>query len=492
MGTPFRACAAFALALLAVSVAGAQMPTYRLPEMAPGQAGPVLYAPAYPPPGVPVEPEPYSMMPPAPPAQSVEARLQALEQQLATPAPAAPAKPATTFPNVKISGAFQADIGWFGQDETSLDTFGQIQDGADFRRARLGANGNVTEQMSYFFQMDFGAFGRPTFTDVWLAINDVPVFGNIKVGQWKHPFSLEVVSSYRYTTFMERSLLFQSFTPFRHVGIGFYDWSEDLNTTWAASAIRTGQDQYGGSISTDGGYGLVGRLTHLLHWDEATEGRSYLHVGGAYYLNAPPNDRTRFRSIPEFFVGEHAGGAVGTSGQAIPGAINGTPYFVDTLTFDADLVNTFGSELLWVAGPLSVQSEAMAAVVDRPTGDTLLLGGAYMQVGYFLTGEHRPYDRKAGAIDRIKPFEDFFWVRTCEGQGEYGMGAWEVAARVSYLNLNDDNIRGGELTDLTLGVNWYLNPYCKFVANYIHAFLDHPVTGQSGTDIVAVRAQLDF
>jgi phosphate-selective porin OprO/OprP len=501
MNTLFRAWAAVALGFLSLSIASAQTPSYRLPDMEPAPTGPVLYAPASQPMSMPagmsqsmptraptgvpvsmpvsmpVESEPYSMMPPAPPP-SIEARLQAIEQQLATPA--APAKPAATLPSVKVSGAFQADIGWFGQDETSLDTFGRIPDGADFRRARLGVNGNVTEQVSYFFQMDFGAVGRPTFTDVWLAINDVPIFGNIKIGQWKHPFSLEVVSSYRYTTFMERSLLFQPLTPFRHVGIGFYDWSEDLNTTWAASAIRTGQDQYGGSISTDGGYGMVGRLTHLLFWDEATDGRSYLHVGGAYYLNAPPNDRTRFRSIP------------GSSGQAIPGALNGTPYFVDTLTFDANLVNTFGSELLWVAGPLSVQSEAMAAVIDRPAADTLLLGGAYLQVGYFLTGEHRPYDRKAGAIDRIKPFEDFFWVRNCEGQGEYGMGAWEVAARISYLNLNDDDIRGGELTDLTLGVNWYLNPYCKFVANYIHAFLDDPTTGKSGTDIVALRAQLDF
>ncbi len=26
-----------------------------------------------------------------------------------------------------------------------------------------------------------------------------------------------------------------------------------------------------------------------------------------------------------------------------------------------------------------------------------LLGGGYTTVGYFFTGEHRPYDRKAGA-----------------------------------------------------------------------------------------------
>jgi phosphate-selective porin OprO/OprP len=428
----------------------------------------------------------------APQEPSLEERVRALEQQ-AIVAPK-PSPLPLNYPNIKINGVFQADAVLFGQDAASRAAYGDIQDGADFRRARLAASGNVSEQISYFMQMDFAFFGRPTFTDLWITANDVPVFGNIRVGQWKQPFSLEVVSSFRYTTFMERSVIFQPFTPFRHLGIGFYDWSEDLNTTWAASLIRTGQDQFGGSISDDGGNGVVGRLTHLLHWDEASEGRGYLHVGGAYYLNSPPNDTVRFRSIPEMFVGEQPGAnPPGTSGQAVPGQLNGTPFFVDTNNLNVETVNTFGAELLWVQGPLSLQTEAVVAVVDRSGNqETLSLPGGYLQVGYFLTGEHRPYDRKAGAIDRVKPFENFFWVRTCDGHGEYGMGAWEVAGRVSYIDLNDANVRGGEMTDLTLGINWYLNPYTKLVANYIHSFTEHPTFGDTETDIYAMRAQIDF
>lgn len=431
----------------------------------------------------------------APPMMSLEERVLQLEQQLATPPQPAPLKPEPPkFPTLKVNGVFQVDGGLFDQDDASRAAFGDIQDGVDFRRARLAASGNVSEQISYFMQMDFAFFGRPTFTDLWIQANEVPVFGNIRIGQWKQPFSLEVVSSFRYTTFMERSVIFQPFTPFRHIGIGCFDWSEDLNTTWAASLIRTGQDQSGGSISDDGGNGVVGRLTHLPYWDDTSAGRSYLHLGGAYYLNAPPNDATRYRSIPEFFVGEQSGAApIGTSGQAIPGPLNGTPFFVDTGNLAVELVNTFGSELLWVHGPLSVQSEAVVAIVDRSGNQsTLALPGGYFQVGYFLTGEHRPYDRKAGAIDRVKPFEDFFWVRTCDGQSAYGLGAWEVAARVSYIDLNDDNVRGGQMTDLTLGVNWFWNPYTKLVANYIHSFTDNPTFGDTNTDIYAVRAQIDF
>ena len=354
-------------------------------------------------PAVPVVP-----LPQVPPV--VNERLSRIEQRL-DEADATRSR----FPNFTVHGVFQADGVLFNQSNESRDQFGSIENGADFRRARLSAQGSVTESMNYMMQMDFGFFGRPTFTDVWVEQTKVPLLGNVRVGQWKQPFSLESVSSFRYTTFMERSSLFQPFVPFRHLGIGFYDHSESLNTTWAASYFRTGQDQFGGSLSTDGGNGVAGRLTHLL-WHCGPQNEDYLHLGSGYFYNSPPRDSARFRSIPEMFVGEFAPGAVGTSGQAVPGALNGTPFFVDTgnLT-DVNNIQTFGLEGLWVRGPISVQAETMAARVDRVSPNAIL-GGAYVNVGYFLTGEHRPYDRKAGAIDRVQPYNSV---------GKGGRGAWE-------------------------------------------------------------------
>ena len=66
-----------------------------------------------------------------------------------------------------------------------------------------------------------------------------------------------------------------------------------------------------------------------------------------------------------------------------------------------------------------------------------------------------------GAFDRIRPLHNY-------GK-EGGTGAWELAARLSYLNLNDDGVEGGRLRDLTLGVNWYLNPSVRTMWNYILA-----------------------
>ena len=76
--------------------------------------------------------------------------------------------------------------------------------------------------------------------------------------------------------------------------------------------------------------------------------------------------------------------------------------------------------------------------------------------------------------------------------GFHGTGAWELAVRYSYLDLDSGNVRGGTLGDTTVGVNWYTNAYCKLVANYIHSDLIDPTRGRSSTNIVAMRAQLDF
>jgi len=446
---------------------------------------------------------------------SVEADLSAppmtLEQQVAAMGKRLDSleKPAPKFPgNITVSGVFQADGVVFSQDDANralppLGGVGPLENGADFRRARIGVRAAVANNMNAFMQFDFAFPGRPTFTDVWVEWTDLPWLGTVRVGQWKQPFSLEVVSSFRYTTFMERSSLFQAFTPFRHLGVGFYNHADDLMSTWALSYMRTGQDQFGDSLSTDGGNGMAGRLTHLMWYDE-DEGRSYLHVGGAYFLNVPPHHAHRIRSIPEIFVGENrANGGIGTGGFQVPGVFDGTPFFVDTgALLGVDHVHTFGVEGLWVYGPLSLQTEAMAAMVDQRVAPTATLDGAYMQVGYFLTGEHRPYDRINGAIDRVKPFEDFFLVRTDCGL-ERGIGAWEVAMRFSHIDLNDATISGGQMDNLTLGLNWFCNPNCKVVFNYIHSWRDSPtnppnvlpappVSVASQMDAFGLRAQVDF
>ncbi|MCP4170725.1 MAG: hypothetical protein GY758_08145 [Fuerstiella sp.] len=43
---------------------------------------------------------------------------------------------------------------------------------------------------------------------------------------------------------------------------------------------------------------------------------------------------------------------------------------------------------------------------------------------------------------RIELFEDFFCFNTCDGNVRSGLGAWQVALRLSGADFNDSDIQG--------------------------------------------------
>lgn len=114
-----------------------------------------------------------------------------------------------------------------------------------------------------------------------------------------------------------------------------------------------------------------------------------------------------------------------------------------------------------------MQSELNWVSVDRTNAAETDLYGAYVQTSYFLTGEHRPYDRNFAVFRRVVPYENFWVVRT-PGGSQAGYGAWELAFRWSHLSFADLN--GQYLNDLTTGVNWYWNPQVRMMMNWIHPF----------------------
>ena len=113
-------------------------------------------------------------------------------------------------------------------------------------------------------------------------------------------------------------------------------------------------------------------------------------------------------------------------------------------------------------------------------------------VSYFLTGEQRMYKRSAGTFsDRVVPYENFFRVRDGDGYVQTGKGAWEVAYRASYLDLNGVGVSGGNVTDHTVGLNWYLNPYTRWMVNYVNSDLRR-FNGTGNMSIFETRVQIDF
>ena len=430
---------------------------------------------------------------------SAEERIAALEQQLGKLNAAAEKKKQDDFkkPSLTISGQVQADNVYFGQDAESRVDVGDLQDGSQFRRLRLGARGTSFEVLEYSLGVDFALANQPSYLDNYLEWKDLPYLQHIRAGHYFEPFSLERVTQNRNNTFMERSLV-DTFAPARNMGVMAYGNTENERATWAIGTFRTNSDNIGND-SFDSGQALTMRGTTLPWWDEASDGRFYLHLGGAYSYRDAYQGRVRFRNTPEIRKQQPANvfGPVGPPSPSnyindAPGPF--APIFVDTGFIAADHFQLFDPEFALILGPLSLQSEYAFAVVDQIGGPSLFFNGYMAQVSYFLTGEHRPYDRRLGIHDRVKPFEDFFRVRTKSRGIQTGLGAWEVAARFSNIVLNDKNIQGNNLTDFTVGLNWYLNPYTRWKFNYIRAFLEDTKTnkGNSMTDAYGMRIDFDF
>jgi phosphate-selective porin OprO/OprP len=404
---------------------------------------------------------------------ALEAEVQKLQNAEARRQAQAPQRP--TF---QIGGQLQADYLYFGQDAASQAAVGDIEDGSDFRRARFTARGEAFQVLEYAIGFDFALSGRPSFLDVFVAAHDLPYLGNFRVGHYFEPFSLERLTQNRYNTFMERSLA-DAFAPARNLGMMAHDTiGDDQRATWAVGWFRGASDDFGDDVGDDGEQAATMRMTWLPFYDEMSGGRGYLHVGGAYSFRDSDEGVLFFRSTPEARLSATGEGTV--------------PFFVNTGNIAAENAQLLGAELAWVHGPLSIQSELMHVPVEQTAGPDLHFRGAYLYVSYFLTGEHRPYLKRFGTHDRVIPFEDFFRVRTEDGSIAHGSGAWEVAVRWSKIDLDDENIAGGTLTDVTIGLNWYLNPYTRVKWEYINADLHQRPNNTSITHIVGMRFDIDF
>ena len=426
----------------------------------------------------------------------LQARIEGLEITQGAAAAAAKKKP--TF-----GGRLYFDYAAFDQNASSIDQVrfneaaignpfnGDMFNGVEARRVRFFMAGNAFNVIDYKVELEF-ADHFASARDVYGQISELPLLGHVRVGHFKEPFGLEQLTSSRFITFMERSMLENlGGVGDRATGIMAFNWNEAETVSWFVGAFTTLDADSPvlhppPGFEDEGGTAVDARVTWVPWYDEATEGRGVFHLGAALtyrdinpLIGGGPNYAVSV--LPE----AHLGKTVATSGL-----------------FAADEITAYNLEAAFVYGPLSVQGEYLWMEVEQSVAGAADVDydGAYISFSYFLTGEHRPYDRRMGCFGRVKPFENFFRVRAEDGNVYTGKGAWEVAYRYSTVDLNDDAIvgppvthPGGEVENHTFGVNWYLTPYTRVMLNYINSRTrDHNRPGVGDVDILMTRFQVDF
>jgi phosphate-selective porin OprO/OprP len=362
--------------------------------------------------------------------------------------------------SLNLGGRVYLDIG--GGDVSDDDAYDIFDRNVDFAQARIELTAKWEDWLTAAYQYDLADDDAP-LKDVALGIKVAPVV--VSVGNFKEPFSLEELSSDNDIPFMSRSLA-DTFAPSRNVGGAVASGGE----RWTAAA-----GVFGGNINEsvdDEGVGVTGRVTYA----PIREGDDVVHVGASASYRNLDQDEVSFGTSPESFL-------FGAS-------------LVNTGTIeDAQNLTLVGLEAAWQGGPIRVQGEYVLANVDRDGGEgDPTFQGAYIQLAWMVNGPGRAYD--TDDPDYGTEFGRFGAPKLSDAQrvSQGGYGLFELAARLSGIDLDDEDVEGGRQTDLTLGVNWYPDKNIRLMANYIRAEADDaPETeDDESADIFQVRFQLAF
>jgi phosphate-selective porin OprO and OprP len=408
-----------------------------------------------------------------------------------------------------------------------------LDDGYNVRRARIGVLGKFMGDWNYALIYDFGGSadgfgglapgslpggGTSGVQNAWLSYSGLSKWTGLKGflvegGVTDVMYTLDEATSSNDIMFMERASSqviaaniaagdFRSFGGLR----GYNDWfwaggfatgpttgtthSDTTSVTALVPTVPAGCTHPVApttcsaattvNVTTAGAseqYGSTARLTF-----QPLTGQNYsVHIGGdVEVLFDPPvgpagtnlagkrtltlSDRPELRIDPTVLLNT----------GAIAGVSRAEVYSVEAAAAWGPLF--FQGEYFWYQiNRENASTPNSSSAPNIPGGlSTLSFNGGYVEASWTITGESRPYIPATGAYGRITP-------QNPVNPGGTGWGAWEIAARYSVMNLNDNfgaitGIEGGQQQIFTAGLNWYVNTNIMFKLNYLHGSFDKQAT----------------
>jgi phosphate-selective porin OprO/OprP len=386
---------------------------------------------------------------------------------------------ASKDPTFKLRGRVEADAITVNQSEKDKALFGDFQNAVGFRRLRLGSEGTAGEMTRWVAEVDF-AGGDVSIKDAFVAVNNLPFLREVRVGHIAEPFSLEGQIRSIWFPFTERSPAF-TLDPARNWGVGVFSYTEDQRLFVQAGAFRSGTDNTGTDVGDGNDWAYTARVVGLPWYEECGDSLRLWHVGGAASQRYAKDNTVSFNQGPQSSLLQS-----GTDNPRTP--------FVPTVSIPANQYQLYNLQSAVVLGPLSFQAEWNVARVEQTGGGPVVLQGGYVLAGYFLTGEHRTYNREVGTFWEPTVRRPFVCTDGAAAVAQ-GAGAWELTARLAYLDVDSPNLAPGpnglpigtRTTTVTVGLNWYLNDNARIMLDWVHAVPVNAVFGSSTADVVTVR-----
>ncbi|MDX2503078.1 MAG: porin [Gammaproteobacteria bacterium] len=367
------------------------------------------------------------------------------------------------FQTKPITGVFGGAIlmentRWFSQDNNNEQQVGDLSQfkGGSMRgfRAGLGGTFNFKKPWTYLFSFGTRAFERGfkqgdlgEFVLYDYKV-DIPLGSTtLSIGKQKETISLSRLSGMIYEPAQqERASVADGLLPARNVGVVINNSFLKERMTGAAGVFNNWYEV--DRSFSDNPTVLTGRITALPYLSEDESNLLHLGIAGRY-SNAAGG--IHYKAKTEIFSG---------------------PVSVDTEPLE-DAASTFhyGLEMAWRKGPFILSGEYLQSNVHSSTYNDPSFKGYYVLVSYVLTGELRPYNKRSGTFRR---------VNVANGLNSGGWGQLDVYSRWSSIDLNDNNITGGEMNTFSLGLNWCPISAIQCNVNYRYSTLDR--LGKKGSN----------
>ncbi|NPA30122.1 MAG: hypothetical protein GXO33_08065 [Epsilonproteobacteria bacterium] len=378
----------------------------------------------------------------------------------------------TRWINMRAVGLLGLDAALFGQNGKSIRQVGDMgrYERWDVRGLRLGAAGtiNFDHPWIYLFSISVNSVMQDYDSDTQDAISvldasvSLPLskyHGRLRIGKMKEPDGMSRMMGLVFEQVMERPMHVDAFTPTRADGILYSDLLAEGEMTLRLGVfndwLEKGQK---GFAHSDTRY--VARISGVAYESPLKE--ELWHLGAAYRYNDAASGSVRYKVGPEFSFCDP---------------------WLDTGDIPAHSATLLNLESSWLAGPWWLDAEYSVQEVDARTA-RYRFEGWHASINWFVTGEHRGYNRLRGAVRRVRPLRP-----VTEG----GWGALELSARYSYLDLRDNGIEGGKMGITSLGAIWHPTRQTQFHLQYSRVRLQGPVPaagiddGTSRTDIFQFR-----
>ena len=323
------------------------------------------------------------------------------------------------------------------ENEYQINTSETLARTFDIRRLRLGFEGLLYRQTGYTFEVNVD----DGHADLIYAYLNFQRFSQaqVRVGQFKEPFSYEVLYPEKYLDFVERSNISTSVAPAEDIGIMLHNLGRPYRS-WL---------EYGVGVFNGEGSRLNDARNAAMEFAARTAIRPFVNGPGWTSKIAIAANLT-------YSAEQHRD--VGFR----PHTSEGFEVF-PTLAVDGRRVRT-GGDIQWFYGPYSAKAQYIRVVENRRSNQRdLITDGWHVDAMWLLTGQDRTLNVARG---------------------------WELAVRAEALRVDagepfpvpdyiDEEGRAvltqtARTRSFTLGLNRYVAPNIKVQLNYQHTAFTNP------------------